>query len=408
MNNNIPFKKANILIPKQNHAKWSVIACDQFTSDYNYWKETENTVENAESTLNITFPEIYLDDDDCEQRIKTINKNMIDYVNKGIFEEYTDSLIYVERIQPDGRIRSGIVGAVDLEAYDYKKGSQTLIRATEGTVLERIPPRVKIRKDAALECPHIILLIDDIKKTVIEPLAAEKERMIKVYDFDLMMGGGHISGYLIDEKNTERIYTSLEKLCENDENPLLFAVGDGNHSLATAKEYYELQKKENPSNDILLSRYALAEIENIHSDALDFEPIYRVMFSVDPEDVLKEMEVYFESKNKANTSISYSYGEKEGSVNIFIPSDKLSTGVIQEFIDSYIESHSNAKVDYIHGIEDTKNLSKEKNAIGFIYEGISKNNLFEMVKATGALPRKTFSMGESRDKRYYLECRKIK
>ena len=405
MKNNAPFKTADILIPKEQLEKWAVIACDQFTSNDDYWDKTEEFVGDANSTLRITFPEIYLEKVDNQTKINEINSCMVDYLNKEIFNEYKDSMIYIERTQPDGRIRQGIVGAVDLEAYVYQKGSKKLIRATEGTIIERIPPRVKIRKDASLESPHIILLIDDIDKKIIEPLAQNKHKMTKIYDFDLMMGGGHICGYLIDSNNVERIISEFENICQSSENPLLFAVGDGNHSLATAKECYELSKSQN--KDTTLSRYALAEIENIHSEALDFEPIYRVMFSVDVENVIKEMNEYFRTET-ANSVIKYFYGKKEGSVNVNIPSDKLSTGVIQEFIDSYINKYPTTKLDYIHGIEHTKELAEKENTIGFIYDGISKDNFFEMVKATGSLPRKTFSMGESMDKRYYLECRKIK
>ena len=289
MNKQIPFKTANILLPKNNFEKWSVIACDQFTSDKNYWNETQKTVGECNSTLNITLPEIYLEEGNTEERISKINTEMQKYLSEDVFTEYKNALIYIERTQADGRVKPGIIGAVDLEDYDYKKGSETLIRATEGTVLERIPPRVKIRKDAPLELPHIALLIDDINKTVIEPLAEKKTSMKKLYDFDLMMGGGHIEGYLIDCEEIERITEALSELCKNDDKPLLFAVGDGNHSLATAKECYEMLKKDNPENaKNSLARYALAEVGNIHCTALDFEPIYRVVFGIDPEDFINE------------------------------------------------------------------------------------------------------------------------
>ena len=404
MNYNIPFHPADILLPKENFEKWSVIACDQFTSDEKYWKEVEKTVGNANSTLKITLPEIYLENGDVSTRTANINLEMNSYISNDVFNEYKDALVYIERTQPDGRIRTGIIGAVDLEHYDYKKGSNTLIRATEETVIERIPPRVKIRKDAPLELPHIILLIDDVKKTVIEPLANEKDNMTKIYDFDLIMGGGHITGYLINKENIEKIYSALDKLAEKNSD-LLFAVGDGNHSLATAKECYEIKKKNNTSTN--LSRYALAEFGNIHSDALDFEPIYRVMFSVDVNDVIEKLKKHFDTK-EPNSKLTYTYGKKEGSIDINVPSNKLTTGVIQDFIDEYIKTNPSAKVDYIHGINDVKELSKQDNTIGFIFDSISKETLFDMVKKTGSLPRKTFSMGESRDKRYYLECRKIK
>ncbi len=403
----IPFKPADILLPIADFEKWSVIACDQFTSDRRYWEETQKIVGDANSTLKITLPEIYLEDGDTDERIASINAEMYRYLDEGIFDEYKDAIVYIERTQPDGRVRQGIIGAVDLEAYDYRKGSKTLIRATEGTVIERLPPRVKIRKDAPLELPHIMLLIDDINKTVIEPLADKKEKFTKLYDFDLMMGGGHITGYLVDKTGVEAIEKALISLCGGEEYPLLFAVGDGNHSLATAKECYELNKAIYPDYMKHASRYALAEIGNIHSAALDFEPIYRVMFGIEPEEVITEFAEYFSSEG-ADSEIVYVYKDKKGTVKVNIPENKLTTGVVQEFIDSYISTHPSARVDYIHGIEDTIDLAKQPNTIGFIYDGISKDTLFESVKATGALPRKTFSMGESRDKRYYLECRKIK
>lgn len=403
----IPFKKADILLPKDNFDKWAVIACDQFTSDKKYWSETQAIVGKHNSTLNITLPEIYLEDNDTDSRISKINQTMNDYLANGVLCEYEDVMIYIERTQPDGRIRQGIIGAVDLEEYDYTKGSKRLIRATEGTVLERIPPRVKIRKDAPLELPHIMLLIDDATKSIIEPLADQKDQMKKIYDFDLMMEGGHINGYILSEDQVNSIIEGLEGLVTDCSDPLLFAVGDGNHSLATAKACYEQLKKDMPEKaSDPLARYALAEVGNIHSDALDFEPIYRILFNVDPEDVLFEFKKHF--SEEGNEQIKYFYGKKEGSVDISLPEGKITTGVVQDFIDLYLNKHTEAKVDYIHGINDLKKLAATENAIGFAYSGITKNTLFESVKTTGALPRKTFSMGESRDKRYYIECRKIK
>ena len=404
---NIPFKPADILLPKANFEKWAVIACDQFTSDSAYWRETKEIVGDSCSTLKITLPEIYLEEKDTEKRIKNINQKMNEYLNSSFFQEYKNALIYIERTQPDGRIRPGLIGAVDLEEYDYKPTSKKMIRATEGTVLERIPPRVKIRKDAPLETPHTMLLIDDINKTVIEPLSHQTNKMKKIYDFNLMMGGGHIKGYLVDESNKEQTLKNLEKLCESQSEPLLFAVGDGNHSLATAKECYETEKTNTTDPLNLPSRYALVEIGNIHSDALDFEPIYRVLFNVTPESILKELKEFFNQESN-NTRIVYTYGNTEGNIDINVSAEKIPTGVIQEFIDEYIKRHPETKVDYIHGVDDVKKLSSKKNSIGFIYEGISKDTLFESIKSTGSLPRKTFSMGEARDKRYYLECRQIK
>ena len=404
----IPFKPADILLPKCNFEKWSVIACDQFTSDFDKWKKTEETVGDNYSTLKITLPEIYLEDGDVDKRIAEINANMYKYLAENVFEEYENAIIYIERTQPDGRVRNGIIGAVDLEEYDYSPQTDKPIRATEGTVLERIPPRVRIRKDASLETPHIMLLIDDIKRTVIEPLSAKKDRFRKLYDFDLMMGGGHIAGYLLDETAKSDVLNALETLCNQEDAPLLFAVGDGNHSLATAKACYEQYKAENPYTCLNSpARYALAEVGNIHDDALDFEPIYRVLFNVDPIEVTSEFKNTL-GKGATNTDVIITGNNKEGTVRINVPDTKLVTGVVQDFIDSYIKKHPETKVDYIHGIDDVKKLTANNNSIGFIYEGISKYTLFESVRKSGSLPRKTFSMGEAKDKRYYLECRKIK
>lgn len=409
MNNKAPIKPADILLPKNNFEKWSVVACDQFTSDRKYWADAEKAVGDAPSTLKITLPEIYLEDGDTEERISKINSEMKNYLENSVFNEYNDAIIYIERTQPDGKVRRGIIAAVDLEAYDYNRNSTSLIRATEGTVLERIPPRVKIRKDAPIELPHVMLLVDDKANTVIGPLNEQKNSYTKLYDFDLMLGGGHITGYLLDEASKQSVIKAAEALCGDEEHPLLFAVGDGNHSLATAKECYEQLKKTMSPEAAAKhpARYALAEIVNIHDDALEFEPIYRVIFGVKPKEVLEAIKTRF-PQDTANTVIQYTYEGKQGNIRIDIPADKLSTGVIQDFIDDYIKSHSGAKVDYIHGINDVIELSKSENTIGFLYEGIGKDTLFSSVKATGALPRKTFSMGEARDKRYYLEARKIK
>ena len=387
----VPFKAADILIPKDNHDKWAVIACDQFTSDHEYWNKASEIAGNAPSALNIVLPEIYLEDDDSEQRITNINSKMEQYINDEIFDVFADSMIFVERTMPNGKIRYGIVGAVDLEAYDYNKGANSLIRATEGTVLDRIPPRVKIRENAPIESPHIMVLIDDPAKTVIEPLKNQSGKT--VYDFDLMLDGGHIKGSLIDKENQDNIINALANLCCGDENPLLFAMGDGNHSLATAKACYMADK--NP-----LNRYALVEIVNVHDESLEFEPIYRVLFNVDTADILSEMQ---------GDGHKYRYITSNGDGEIGLSATSaLPVGTLQNFIDDYIAANPQVKVDYIHGIDSVEKLSQAKNTIGFIFDGMEKAELFPTVKQDGALPRKTFSMGEAVSKRYYMECRRIK
>lgn len=389
--NTTGFYPASILLPKGNYEKWSVVACDQFTSEPHYWAETEKITSGTPSAYNLVLPEAYLTSDNSN-RIASINENMSKYLNEGIFDEYKDAMIFVERTLPSGKIRYGIVGAVDLEEYDFSKGSNSLIRATEGTVLERIPPRVEIRKDAPLELPHVMLLIDDIERTVIEPL--KNAELVTLYDFELMQGGGHLKGSLIPAELQTSILTALEALKSmGGENPLLFAVGDGNHSLATAKTCYN-------NNPTELNRYALTEIVNIHDDALEFEPIYRVIFNVDTEDFINELSAAFTEGPKA---IEWYTKDSKGEVH----TSGLTVGSLQPFIDSYLARHPEAECDYIHGIDSTLSLANADNRVGLIFDGMDKSELFPFVKLKGSLPRKTFSMGEAESKRYYTEARKI-
>ena len=419
---NIPFKKANILLPKKaDMTKWAVIACDQYTSEPKYWKEVENIVGDAPSTLKITLPEIYLEQENVSDRIKKINEEMDRLLNSSFFETLNNSLIYLERTCADGKIRKGIVGMVDLEDYSYEKGSQTLIRATEGTVLERIPPRVKVRENAKLELPHVMLLIDDNKKKIIEGLTDKMTTNDVVYDFDLVQNGGHIKGYKISDDLANEVFAGLEELANKDnfetkynvkdKGVLLFSVGDGNHSLATAKACYENLKKVLPKEEYENhpARYALVEIVNLHSEALEFEPIHRVVFQVEPEKLISEFEKYYEVSRTPGEGqkIEYVYKDKRETIYIKNPKSNLAVGSLQIFIDEYIKNNG-GKVDYIHGDDVTIELGKQPENIGFLLPRMDKNDLFKTVILDGALPRKTFSMGHSYDKRYYLEARKIK
>ncbi len=393
------FSKADILLPKKDFEKWAVIACDQYTSEPEYWEDVKEKVGDTPSALNIILPEVYLGDNK-EQRIEKINENMEEYLSSGVFDTFENSMIYVER-ESNNTVRKGIVGLIDLEDYDYNKGSHSLIRATEQTVLERIPPRVQIRKDASIEMPHILLLFDDEKQTVIEPISSKKGEYNMAYDFDLMKDGGHISGYFLDEKSIEIVQKALESLIENSDDKLLFAVGDGNHSLATAKECYNLSKSE-------LARYALVEIVNIHDKSIEFEPIYRVLFNVDEEDFINAFE---ENQKKYSTDTKHEFeyiSSKNRGKLVVNASSKLPVGTLQSFIDEYLKTHTDVTVDYIHGEDVVKNLCKKEKSLGFIFEGMQKNELFDAVKQDGSLPRKTFSMGHANDKRYYIEARKIK
>lgn len=417
----VPFKRGNILIPKNvDMEKWSVVACDQYTSEPEYWKEVQNIVGDAPSTLNLTLPEIYLEESDVEERIKKINSNMEEYLNNDLFIELKDSMIYLERTQADGKVREGLMGIVDLEDYSYEKGSQTLIRATEKTVIERIPPRVKVRENALLELPHIMILIDDEKKDIIESLKEQVTENDTVYDFELMQNGGHIKGYKLSESSMDEVDSKLERLADKDyfeskysvtdKGVLLFAMGDGNHSLATAKACYENLKNTMSEEEYLNNpaRYALVELVNLHSSALEFEAINRVIFDTDKDKLLEELQRYYVINKNGN-------GQKvrviTDSINedwfIENPKSNIAVGSIQIFLDEYLKDNK-GKIDYIHGEDVTTELASKKGNVGFIFDAMEKGDLFKTVILDGALPRKTFSMGHANDKRYYLEARRIK
>lgn len=398
---NTYFLPANILLPKSDFQKWTVVACDQYTSEPNYWKEVEQFVGDTPSALNLILPEVYLTDDN-KTRIDNINKTMANYLENGVFEEIENSFVYVERVVTGGKIRKGIVGLIDLEDYSYKSGSKALIRATEATVIERIPPRVAIRKDALLEMPHIMLLIDDPKRTVIEPLSEKTQEFTKLYDFDLMQNSGHLKGFSVDNNTADKIQKKLNALVENNEDKLLFAVGDGNHSLATAKECYNLNKTEE-------SRYALVEIVNIHDTSLEFEPIYRVVFDINPKELINDFVNACGGLYDGADAQKFAcvYGKEVVTVSVK-PTGKLPISTLQKWLDDYVKNNTKAKVDYIHGEDVVYSLAKQPNTIGFIFEGMQKDELFDAIKQDGSLPRKTFSMGNASDKRFYMEARKIK
>lgn len=414
------FTTADILIPKnENMEKWCVVACDQYTSEPSYWSEVESIVGDNPSTLRLTLPEIYLEDDDVSERIKKINETMSDYLDEGIFKTLENSMIYVERTTLDGRVRKGIIGKIDLEDYDYNKGSETMVRATEKTVIERIPPRMKVRENALIELPHIMLLIDDEKKDIIDNLDKVVTKDEMVYDVDLMQKGGHITGYKLKDEDVNDILSKLDALADknvfedkygvSDKGVLLFAVGDGNHSLATAKATYNKLKESNASLDVLnKARYALVEVVNLHSDALEFEPIHRVLFDIDTDDFMRELNKYYDiNKTKTGQKIHIITKGIDEDFYIDNPKSNLAVGSIQLFIDEYLENHK-GRVDYIHGDDVTRSLGKKENNIGILLPKMEKNDLFKTVILDGALPRKTFSMGHSYDKRYYLEARKIR
>ncbi len=389
---------ADILLPKAGFEQWSVVACDQFTSQPEYWQQVETIVGNAPSALRITLPEAYLEDH-REQRIEKVNQTMAEYMEQGVLEEHKSAMLLIHRTTVSGT-RKGLVGLIDLSEYDYRKGSHALIRATEETVLERIPPRVQIRKDAPLELPHVLLMMDDPEGGVIGCADSQTEELPKAYDFELMQQGGHLTGWFLPEALQKKVQEKLAALIQGQDDPLLFVVGDGNHSLATAKECAEL-------TDHLAARYALVEVVNIHDPAIQFEPIYRVLFNVDKADLLAALQEKLGAKE--GEGHPYTVVTNAGEQTLWLQKTaKLPVGTLQPFLDEYLAQNPGVKIDYIHGEDIVRNLCKEENTLGFIFEGMTKEQLFPAVGADGSLPRKTFSMGHAEEKRYYTEARKIK
>lgn len=424
-----------VYLPKKGTElnKWAVIACDQFTSQPEYWNDVEKIVGDAPSTLNLTFPEVYLEKPGGEDRIQSVQASMRKYMDEGILEPH-DGFVYVERTVA-GKTRKGIVLCLDLEAYDYNKGSSSLIRATEGTIVDRLPPRIKIREGATIELPHILVLIDDPNRTVIEPVGAAKSNLEKLYDFDLMLDSGHLEGYAVSAELENKLVDALRGLANpetfaakynigKDQPVLLFAMGDGNHSLATAKAIWEKNKSQVGMDHP--SRYALVEIENVHDEGLEFEPIHRVLFGV-KKDLFAELEKSFganfsyhpvASAEEMVKAVDNASGEKQaiglvgggkefGVIEIANPSSNLPVGTIQPFIDAFLKEGGAEKVDYVHGEDVTVKLGSQPGNAGFYLPGMDKSDLFKTVILDGALPRKTFSMGEAREKRFYMEARKI-
>ncbi len=424
MNNQWPgFGPADILLPQNcDLTKWSVVACDQYTSQQDYWERVAQTVGDAPSTLKLILPESQLEDGHFEEHIADINRTMDEYLDQGLFRTLPNALLYVERWLDNKKLRRGLMGVVDLECYDYNAGSSSLIRATEGTVITRLPPRVAVRRNASLELPHIMVLVDDPDKQLIEHLTYETDRMEEVYDFDLMERGGHITGYLLPEDlqadvceilNTlARPHDFARKYDAKGKPVLLFAIGDGNHSLAAAKAAYEEKKQNTPQEQWadLPSRYALVELVNLHDESLEFEPIHRVCFDVDPDELMKDFLAAYPGAHYGDGdghTITYVFDTEVGKITIPKPTAQLPVGTLQEFLDQWMQTHS-GRIDYVHGDDVTWELGRKPGNIGFLLPAMGKDELFKTVIFDGALPRKTFSMGEAHDKRFYLEARKIK
>ena len=400
MNSGIRAKK--ILLPKvSDMERWACIACDQFTSEEEYWKELYSFVGEAPSASKLVYPEVYLEDD-TDNRIATINAEMKKYIDEGIFDELKEGIILTVRSTPFVDRRIGIIASVDLENYDFKANERPLVRATEGTITERIPPRLKIRKDALIEFPHIMVLYDDDKREIAEELYAKRDTLKKVYDFKLNMGGGEIEGYFVEDY--KGVLDKFEKLL--DEETLVrkygtadrfqFAVGDGNHSLATAKAHWENVKETIPESEWENhpARYALAEFVNIYDEGIYFEPIFRFIVGVDNKKFIEGLKAI-----EGNYTVTLGEEKMVSSSTVSLPETITRIdGYIKDFI-----AKNGGKVDYVHGEKNLEDLVKKENGVGIFLPKMDKSELFRFVSESGALPRKTFSMGEAVEKRYYLE-----
>ncbi len=392
------FTPADILLPRvDDMTKWSCIACDQFTAEPEYWREAERIVGSEPSTLRLMLPEAWLGVRDSAAETRKIYAAMKDYVNRGIFRTVEDSFVYVERTLPSGAVRRGLVGKLDLECYDWAPGSATPVRATEGTVESRLPARVEVRRGATLEMPHIMVFIDDPENAVI-PSAAGGEAL---YDFELMLGGGHIRGSRVTGEAAERLTAALEA----PEGSVRFAMGDGNHSLAAAKRCWEQIKRNLPESELEThpARYALAEIVNIHEEAVTFEPIHRVLLETVPRGFIEEAAARLpRGKGQAVTLLA---GRREMEIETGMPLGAL-VALVDELLGDWRREHG-GEPDYIHGDEEARALGGKPSSVGVLLPRLEKAELFPYITEHGPYPKKSFSIGHARDKRYYLECRAI-
>lgn len=426
----------NVLLPKDGFLKWSVVACDQFTSQVDYWHEVKEIVGDAPSSYNIILPEAYLETPEAEIHASNIRPNMDKYL-QDVLKEQGEGFVYLERTLGD-KVRKGLVVALDLEQYDYKPSSTTLIRATEGTIIERVKPRLKIRRNANLEISHILVLIDDENCEIVEGFENKKDSLKELYNTELMQNGGSIKAYHVTENaDLEKVYEGLKGLIDpkrqeeryGAKNPMLFAMGDGNHSFATAQAYWneikenltEAERKTHPA------RYALVELVNIHEPALNFEPIHRAVFNVDAQGTVDYIIGYYKKMGK-EVSLTKVNSEDEmldavkndksahiiGVINnaicyilkIDLSAAQIAVAALDNALDIYVKEH-NVKEDYIHGEDVTIEIGKDRSNIGFILPWMDKNTFFKAVVQDGALPRKTFSLGHANEKRYYMEAKRI-
>lgn len=401
-------RKTDVLLPDvEQPEKWAVVSCDQFTSQRDYWEKLKDYVGSSPSALKLIFPEVYLDDPDGDERILNIDAAMESYLESGVFRTVKNSFVLVKRDTEFGMSRLGIVLAVDLEDYSFTHPNNAYIRSTEGVVLDRIPPRLKIRSGAPLELPHIILLIDDRKKRLIESFYEKRDTLETLYDFDLNMDGGHVTGYRLDADEVIDAFNAFEKDIEGlygEKTNFIFAVGDGNHSLATAQAHWNAVKETLPEDKRAShpARYALCEVENLHCDGIRFEPIHRFLFNADDADFVSFMSERMQGESRLRMfteSMSYEIPLNENAAE--------AIAEIQSAIEEYAGSHKGVYVDYIHGLEHLTSVANASRGVAIEMPKIAKDELFGYVLKRGNLCKKAFSMGEAEEKRYYLEAKKI-
>lgn len=438
----LAIKVPEILLPKRgvDLQRWSVIACDQYTSEPEYWETVDQYVGGEPSTLRLIFPEVYLGEADEDLRINAINSAMHRYLDEDILVSQGHGFVLIDRKTSRVPSRKGLIVALDLEAYDYRPGAKTLIRATEGTIVDRLPPRIRVRQNAAIELPHIMVLIDDPEQTVIEPLF--ESRLDQVYDFELMQQSGHLKGWKVGQPELlEQVRRALSGLADTTrfqkrygvEVPevLLYAMGDGNHSFATAKSIWENLKAQAKDRQKIMdhpARYALVELVNLHDPGLEFEAIHRLVFGANAGDLLNQAISFFQrdgcscSMEQLNSleeipllsdgkgschRLPFVSEQGLGVLRVDAPQLTLEVATLQQFLDDYQNHHPGVRIDYIHGSEAVTRLGSQSGNIGFYLPSISKHDLFRTIVLDGALPRKTFSMGEADEKRFYLEARRI-
>ena len=407
------FQSADLLIPWEELLEdWAVIACDQFTSQPEYWRAVKERVGKKPSAYHIVYPEVELGEDE-QERIASINAHMREYLNGTVFRRFPNAYLYIERTLLDGSVRRGLVGVVDLEEYDFQNGSLSAVRATEETVPARIPARVKVRSEAVLETSHVIMMMDDTKGVVLDWLEAKRASLPLLYSVELMQGGGHIEGRLVRDTDAADLGVRIESyeaesaahFYNMGKKPLLYAVGDGNHSLAAAKTCWEALKLREPEvvGTAHPARFAMVELQNLRDDCQKFEPIHRVLTEVSTRALLNEAE---DICAPGGLPVDWQAGERQGMLFLDRARGEMQAAIRQPLLDRYLKDHK-GKIDYIHEEETALMLSRKADAIAFLLPAIKKDGFFRSIAAGGVLPRKSFSLGHAQEKRYYIECRRI-